>query len=149
METKLLVLDINQEDLVDLLTTASYGSHIFDIDYDSIDYDNVENKDCLDCFEDKIAKCLLNGKKMLVYDKFAEGERDGYGKCPHVWNEDERTMDYKVTLDDVIEGIQKCFTESAFGMKCVCDLISREGNLDLDEAEYIMQFIVFGEYIYA
>lgn len=150
METKLLITDIKQEDLVNLLSTASYGSEIFDIDYDVIVYKKLSCKDeDRDCSEDKCAKCLLEGKKIFVYDNLAEDERDSYGNLPHVWNEEELTMDYTITLNDVIEGIQNCFSSGGYGAECVCNLINYEdGAFDIGHAEYIMQHIVFGEVIY-
>lgn len=163
MKTKTIITEITKEDLVNLFSTALYGSHYWGADYDKHEYNKIPNpKDC-ECYEEKLAKMLLNGKPITIYDMYAEDEEDFHGSLHHEWDEDNGTMDYKVTLKDIEKGLQKCLDgtfkvnsgfdeEIPYMRKCVTDLIniidSESGDLDLPQAENILQVIVFGQIIY-
>lgn len=160
METKTIITNITKEDLVDLFSTAFYGSNIFGVDYDIYEFRKIPNPDDCECFEDKLAKMLLNGKTITIYDMYAEYEEDFHGSLWHQWDEDNGTMDYQVSLKDIEKGLQKCFDgtfkvnngcdeEIPYMRKCVTNLINIEnGDLDLPQAENILQVVVFGQIIY-
>lgn len=149
MKTKTIITEIEKDDLVNLFSTALYGSYIFGALYDK----NVYNTKCEvnehDCFEDKLAKVLLAGYSIVVYDKYCEGDDEFYGALPHTFS-DDGTMHYDVTLNDIRNGLQLALGgDNAYLAKCANDLIHiDDSDFDLEEAEALMQYIVFGELIY-
>ena len=149
MKTKTTISDINLEDLVDLFSTALYGSQNFGADYKKEDYNQCPDKSENDCFEDKLAKILLNHGVVYIYDRYAEMEDDFYGDLHHHWDEEFQVMEYTVSLKDIEVGIQMALDNGGWSAECARDLINHEeGNLDLPEAEEILQWILFGESIY-
>lgn len=156
MKTK-TIIELNQEDLVDLISTATYGSNWLD----SYAHDRagvqVEEGDCI---EDVKAKCLLAGKKITFTDYYAEGETYGDLESRIVEN---GVAEYLVGLDDIVAGLQKCAdgtfnigygdgsSERAWLKECYAHFSAPdEGRMqeDLPEAEALMQVIIFGELIY-
>ena len=149
MKTKTTITEITHDDIVNLLSTGLYGSQFFGVDYSVEDYRKTPNPDEYDCIEDKCAKLLLNGKSIVIYDTYAEDEEDFHGKLYHSWDSDNKTMDYTVTLSDIKKGIQKAIDNGDWDAKCAFDLINDEAyNLDLPEAENLLQIITFGKAIY-
>lgn len=149
MKTKTIITEITHDDIVNLLSTGLYGSQLFGIDYNVEDYRKIPNPDEYDCIEDKCAKLLLNGKSIVIYDKYAEDEEDFHGKLYHSWDSDNETMDYSITLSDIKKGIQKAIDNGDWDAECAFDLINNDAcDLDLTEAENLLQIITFGEAIY-
>ena len=160
MKTKTIITDITQEDLVNLLSTALSGSDYFGADYDSNEYRKIPNPDDCECFEEKLAKMLLNGKTITISDAYVEDEEDFHGDLWHEWDNESSTMDYTINLENIKKGLQKCIDgtfkenegcgdEKSYMRKCVNDLMYEDSmELDLYEAENIMQIIVFGELVY-
>lgn len=147
MKTKTTVSEITQEDLCDLLSTSTYGSEFFGCDIkDPEAYDAV--RDECDSYEDVFAKVLLHGGAIIVNDCYAEDETDFYGTLPHEYDEDEGWMRYDVCLTDIKKGIEKALDNGGYDARCARHLIEAKGDLDLPEAENLMQIIVFGEAIY-
>ena len=72
MKTEIKVTNIEHEELVDLLSTALYGSTWFDASYDKKVYESLTKKTG-ECFEDKLADMLLNGHKIAIIDLEADG----------------------------------------------------------------------------
>ena len=121
--------------------------------YNSIPTDKKKG----DCCEDHIADVLLNGGEIYIYDAYSEGEvynyngtliKEEYGR--------EEYAQYTLTLIDIVEGLQRAangtyrtnndtkfirqgFNE--FADEDCCDL-------DLNDADALMQIIVFNELIY-
>lgn len=158
MKTKTIITEITHDDIVNLLSTGLYGSQFLGVDYSIEDYRKIPNPDEYDCIEDKCAKLLLNGKSIVIYDRYSEDESDFYGILSHKWDKEYEVMDYKVTLDNIISGLQKCLDgtfkindgcdeEVEYIRKCMSDLMN-DGDLDLYEAQNILQIIVFGQIIY-
>lgn len=153
MKTKTKVLELSHEDLVDLFSTAMYGSYMFGLDYDSIEYHSLPNADPQhDCLEDKVAKLLLAGKTVAVADLYAEDDEDTHGKLKHYWDKEWEHLCYEVSLKDIIKGVQKCFDkvtgDDSYLSKYAQHFAKGEGDMDNPEAESIMQVIIFGEEIY-
>lgn len=147
MKTKTIITEIEQEDLVDFFSTATFGSNIFAIKVPKGSYKGTELEDENDCREDMWAKVLMNGSPIYVYDY--ESEEESYGDKPHKWIADKEAMRYTITLEDIKKGIQKCLDDkSDFLQTCARDLINGGYDLDLPEAEAILQVITFGELIY-
>lgn len=135
--TKITVTEFTHDELVDLLSTALYGSSWFDADYDSDKYKLIENKEG-DCFEDKLADMLLAGHKITLIDNYAEGE--SYSKKCVGFNKDE-SANYEITLKDILNTAS---TKSGF--KLVEEVLDGDG--DYWTADAFLQRVVFGEEIY-
>lgn len=147
MKTKTIIEEFSQEDLVDLLCTATYGSEYFACRIPNGNYKGTELEDDNDCREDSWAKVLLAGKTLYVYDYYSEEE--AYGNLPHKWKEDEQAMRYTITLEDIKNGAQKALnSDNKYDKKCMQDWMAGEGDMDLCEAENLLQLFVFGEAIY-
>lgn len=154
MKTKTTITELNQEDLVDLLCTATYGSNW--LDCFSRVRTGVEVKED-DCMEDIWAKALLAGHPIECTDYYAEGE--SYGTLPRTMDENENVT-YQVTLEDIMKGLQACAdgtfkigygdgnAERAWLRECFEHFVDREGDMDQPEAEALMQVIMFNELIY-
>lgn len=146
MKTKTIITELTQEDLVDLLCTATYGSSWLNIYANDREGIVVEEKDCR---EDIWAKCLLAGKKITCVDYYAEGEH--YGPIEdYTFGKEDEECEYQVGLQDIINGLQKCADGLAgsWCRTCFGHFAEGEGNLDLTEAEMLVQIILFDELIY-
>ena len=147
MKTKTIITEITHDDLVNLFSTATYGSDYFVVVKKKEDYYGTELEDENDCREDKWAKILLTGKPVYVLDYYSE--KDAYGNLPHKWDKKRGAMRYTVTLDDIKEGLQEALDNGGWDAKCAFDLINDDScDLDLTEAENLLQIITFGEAIY-
>ena len=147
MKTKTIITEINHDDLVNLFSTATYGSSYFDVVKKKKDYYGTELEDENDCREDTWAKILLAGKPVYVLDYYSEEE--AYGNLPHEWDAKRGAMKYTVTLEDIKNGLQKALDNGGWDAECALDLINVDScNLDLTEAENLLQIITFGEAIY-
>lgn len=151
MKTRTIITELTQEDLVNLLCTATYGSSwLFCYAPDKKEV-GITDEDCL---EDEWAKCLLAGKKIACIDYYAD-EGEHYGTLEHYTEEDGQTT-YLVSLQDIINGLQKCadgdYVESEehgeWISECFRELQNGGYNLDQPRAESLMQIILFGELIY-
>jgi hypothetical protein len=147
MKAKTIITEINHDDLVNLFSTATYGSNYFDVAKKKKDYYGTELEDENDCREDTWAKILLAGKPVYVLDYYSE--KEAYGNLPHEWDEKRCAMRYTVTLEDIKNGIQKAIDNGGWDAECAFDLINDDAcDLDLTEAENLLQIITFGEAIY-
>lgn len=146
MKTQTKITDITHDDLVNLFSGATYGSEWLTIGTPRGFYKGTELEDENDCREDVWAKVLLAGKNLYFYDYNAEDEDEFYGNLTHLWRDDN--MRYEFTLDDIEKGIAKCLDLGGWISDCALHLVFSPENLDLYEAEAIMQVIVFGELIY-
>ena len=147
MKTRTIIEEFSQEDLVDLLCTATYGSEYFACRIPKGNYKGTELEDDNDCREDSWAKVLLAGKTLYVYDYYSEEE--AYGNLPHKWIEDEQAMRYTITLEDIKKGAQQVLdSNNNYDKKCMQNWMAGEGDMDLCEAENLLQLFVFGEAIY-
>ena len=147
MKTRTIIEEFSQEDITDLLCTAIYGSEYFACEIPKGNYAGTELDDENDCLEDAWAKVLLAGKTLYVYDYYSEEE--AYGNLPHKWIEDEQAMRYTITLEDIKKGAQKALDSGCeYDRKCMLDWMTGDGDMDLCEAENLLQLFVFGETIY-
>lgn len=144
--------DITHDDLVNLFSTALYGSTYLDADYPEGDYYNPYD----DCYEDRIAKALLNGFSIDVIDTYAEG--CVHGNLPHKIDEETEDVSYKITLADIKKGLEKAGSgkfklnfdgEEVFARKAFEAFVDEDAtDFDLICADCLMQIIVFNEIIY-
>lgn len=159
MKTKTIITELTQEDLVNLLCTATYGSTWLEIYAPDREHIIVDEKDCR---EDIWAKCLLAGGKIECTDYNAD-EGEYYGTLEHYTEEDGQTT-YVVSLQDIINGLQKCAdgtfkvasssynnygeNDRKFIARCYNDFANDGRDWDMVEADALMQIILFGELIY-
>lgn len=149
MKTETKITDITHEDLVDLFSTATYGSNYLSLRFiTENDYYGTELEDSNDCWEDKFAKLLIAGGCIEVLDYFAEDKDDFHGDLSHSPSWDGQCMSYTINLTDIQNGLQKALDKGHYEARCARHLIEQEGDLDLQEAEDLMQVIIFGEIIY-
>ena len=156
MKIKSKVTEIVHDDLVNLFSSSMYCGHtFFGCMYSSEDSEKVRKEG--DCIEDIIARILLCRRSVEVVDSWADDEDEFYGDLPHRWDADERMMVYTLTLADIKKGIEKCLNfsiddnepNSSWLAKCARDISEDDGmNLDQEEAEAVMQVIVFSKLIY-
>lgn len=157
MKTRTIISDITKEDLVNLLSTALYGSYYLSADYDVEKYKRLFKEG--DCYEDKMARILLEGGEITVTDGYAEDEDEVWSKKGR-WNKDLEEAQYTITLKDIEEGLQKALDgtfklnegaeqgEKNWARKVVINMMSDDADYDLPDAEMIMQIIMFGEIVY-
>jgi hypothetical protein len=138
MRTEIKVLSFTHDDLVNLLSTALYGSSWFYAEYDRTIYDTLK-KTKGDCFEDKLADMLLAGHKITIVDMDAEGVKYS-DKCVRIDAEDESAV-YEVKLEDFL---QTASTKDGYGL--VTEVLSGDG--DFWTADAFLQRVVFGEEVY-
>lgn len=155
MKTQTTIKEITHEDLVNLFSTALYGST-----YLEADYTNPSLKESGDCFEDILAKNLLAGDSIVITDWYAEGE--SYGNLPHIVDDEDECVHYTLILDDIKRGLEKAasgtfnagsdrWAESARrSAKVSFDSFIDEDAVDFDlvRADILMQIILFDEIIY-
>ena len=153
MKTQTTVSEITHDDLVNLFSTALYGSN-----YLSASYDERIDEDDDDCYEDVLAKILLSGGKIQITDYYAEG--CDYGNLPRRMDEDENYT-YTVTLEDIKTGLAKAANgtfnsqskdfvedERRFAKRAFDSFVTEACDFDLTYADCLMQIILFNEIIY-
>lgn len=138
MKTKIKVTAFEHEELVDLLSTALYGSSWFEADYDSEIYESIKSKNG-ECFEDKLADMLLAGHKITIIDHEADGE--SYSKKFVRFEGKYKRAVYEVDLKDFLKTAS---TER--GYQLVEEVLSGDGDYWTGDA--FLQRVVFGEEIY-
>lgn len=154
METKTIIKNVSQDDLVNFLSTATYGSSWLGIARIKFE-DGEKVKNDGDCIEDIWAKILLGGKSLYFDDYNAEDEEDFFGELPHHYDNAHCCMSYEVKLNDVIKGMQRaidgnfkcCCNEYSWAGRVMSNIIN-DGDYDLTDAELIAQIIMFGEVVY-
>lgn len=149
------IINITQEQLLDLLCTATYGSGWLDCHVSDEARAKVKIAE-EDCSEDVWAKALLAGQQIEAIDYYAEGTKYG----PHEsYIDDEGNTHYPLSLEDVQTGLQSALDgtyrvmygkhERMWLHRCVEELLSDElGDLDQTDCEALMQVIMFDEVIY-
>lgn len=150
MKTKTIVTEITKRELSDLFCCASEGSPYVGFLYKKSDYEGTELESEYDYKCDKCAKLLLAGKSIIFADYYVEDADEFYGKLPHKYSKIRECMKYTLTLEDIKKGIERALdSDDGYIKKCINDWFDYDScNLDLTEAEDIMQYIVFGELIY-
>ena len=152
------IIDITHEDLVNLFSTALYGSSYLSAEYDKDFYNSIpKDKKEGDCFEDHLADVLLNGGEIYIYDAYSEGEvYSDNGELIKEEYSDEEYAQYTLTLTDIIEGLQraangtyKTNNDTKFIRHCFNEFAEDDCyDLDLTDADALMQIITFNELIY-
>lgn len=123
----------NHENLVNLLSVATYGNYWPIIRAFKSDNEMGLFKDC-ECREDKWAKALMEGKGVVVYDNY---EMDSE------LNEGETPTKHYLTMDNVQKGLELMRDEYPHHY---ADLMMEED--DAITGDVWLQLAVFGELIY-
>jgi hypothetical protein len=154
MKTKTTITELGHDDLVNLFSTALYGSSYLGADYE----ESVEHNE-KDCFEDILANILLHDGSITITDYYAEG--CVYGSLPHGIDKDENVT-YLVTYDDIKRGLERA-ADGTFnaGNDKWTEQIKRSARVSFDSfmdedrcdfdlvgADILMQIILFDEIIY-
>ena len=151
MKTRTIIEELSQEDLVNLFSTATYGSSWLGIRTGEKTGIKEEEGDCL---EDVWAKAVLAGHKIKCFDYYAEGEV--YGPHGKVIKKDGTAV-YFIGLKEIMDGLQKCADGRFEGhgreldwlKECVAHFADEDScEFDNPEAEALMQVIMFNELIY-
>ena len=138
MKTTIKVTEFEHEELVDLLSTALYGSSWFEADYDSKIYETLKVKNG-ECFEDKLADMLLAGHKITIIDHEADGE--SYSNNFVRFEGEYESAVYEVGLKDFLNT-----ASTKRGYQLVEEVLSGDG--DYWTADAYLQMVVFGEEVY-
>ena len=123
----------NHENLVNLLSVATYGNYWPIIRAFKSDNERGLFKDC-ECREDKWAKALMEGKGVVVYDNY---EMDSE------LNEGETPTKHYLTMENVQKGLELMRDEYPHHY---ADLMEEED--DAITGDVWLQLAVFGELIY-
>ena len=152
------IIDITHDDFVNLFSTALYGSSYLSAEYNKDFYNSIPaDKKKGDCYEDHIADVLLNGGEIYIYDAYSEGEVYNYnGTLIKEEYGGEEYAQYTLTLIDIVEGLQRAANgtyrtndDTKFIRQCFNEFADEDCcDLDLTDADALMQVIVFNELIY-
>ena len=152
MKTKTTISELTREDLVNLFSTALYGSY-----YLSADWDDDLPTDEDSCYEETLADILLAGGKVYFKDHYANGEK--FRRWAYF--DAQKNAIYPIQLSDVRIGLERAangdfhagsgsqrestlnFARQAF------NAFLTEGNAwDYITGDALMQIILFDEIIY-
>lgn len=159
-------LKINEEQLTDLLATASsetcgcaWWKPVDEADYKSAEKELSEelkpNADDPICAEQIWARMLLNGKKLRLLDPESEWHWKGHKEGEMLWNwqiraektEPEGGEWHDIGIEDILKGL---LINSIMGYANGCrpTLESVNGDGDFYDADAIIQIAMYGEVIY-
>lgn len=110
-----------------------------DSDYESIPQDGRDG----DCFEDKLADLVLNGRSFEITDYYAEG--DLFADDARLDEEDNGV--YTITLDRILKGCSQTSNRWEKDGYSKLQRILEDGG-DYTIANALLQIIMFGEVIY-
>jgi len=133
MKAKMNV-ELSHDDLVNILSYLNSDCHFAIEKADGEEYEKAED----DCFEDILARHLLNGGNIVIIDNNAEGEV--YCNLPHKIGEDDE-VEYTVSYQDFLNGFQ-CDEALPY----VEDMINETD--DYWTSYNLIQCVLFGEIIY-
>lgn len=125
MEKEIIRLTLLKEDnLVDLLSTAFYNSSWFTA-YIPSEYRSLVNLNS-ECREDKWADVLTKGGKICVVDE-------------------EENEKYLIDLNDICNGLMKLQEEH---LHVYARVMSFSGEADFYDADAVIQYAIFGKWVY-
>lgn len=150
MKIKSKIEDITHNDLVNLIATATFESIWLSFQYDKSRCRNLEDGDCS---EDIAAKILLDGGTIEFIDDYAEDPADVYSKTGYF--ETDAAI-YPVTFTDIKRGLERAlngnFKDSSYYENTIAEkvlsLCEEESDFDNEDAEMLMQIILFNEIVY-
>ena len=155
MKTKTTITELSHEDLVNLLSTATFGSSWLSCSISQATRDAIKDLPG-DCREGIWANALLNGFPVYLTDHQADGFY--YGGHDHGITDEDGSVTYRITLEDVIAGLQLALDgdfapndeeEVELAARCVLHLRDESFDFDATDAEILAQIIMFNSIIYA
>ena len=145
MKFEVKIQEMSHDELVDLFSTALYSNPAFECDYSREERDKVAKEN--DCYEDVIAKILLNGGSVDVIDRYSEEGNEPYGDNAFVyWDEDEENYIYPITLVDVVIGLELAWKSGEY--ERVTRFANEDFAFDMIDADVLLQYICYGDIIY-
>lgn len=123
----------NHENLVNLLSVATYGNYWPVIKAYKSDAEKGLFDDC-ECREDKWAKALMHGKGVVVYDCY---------EMDNELNDGEEPTKYHLTMDNVRKGLELMRDQYP---RHYADLVEEQD--DAITGDVWLQLATFGELIY-
>ena len=123
----------NHENLVNLLSVATYGNYWPAIKAYKSDAEKGLFDDC-ECREDKWAKALMFGKGVVVYDCY---------EMDNELNDGEEPTKYHLTMDNVQKGLELMRDQYP---RHYADLVEEQD--DAITGDVWLQLATFGELIY-
>ena len=145
MKTKIQVIELTHEEIVNIFSTASYDNYLLELSYgDSMDdlarevkkKWNETHGDTM-CYEDKLAAILENGGTIAAVDK----EEYEYGS----YEGEEPTKEnhvYPITMKSLLDA---CSTTEGYSY---AKRLLKDEEGDIYDAWNIIQIAMFGEVIY-
>lgn len=128
-------------ELTDLLCGLKESEYIT-MSYPPAVYSTLQDADPDECNGYKVARCLLAGYPVTIYDKWAEDENEFHGNLPHQYIDYE--MAYTITLQNVIDGLTRAANSTNyFDRRAVANIDAWEASVE--DCERVIQYIVFGE----
>ena len=145
MKKSVKVSEITHEELVDILSTASYDCSWMCISAEEkwgaiIPYEKIaqlklakEHRGETYCPEDKWADILLNGGTIVAFDFYDKDDEGDEGKP------------YLITLETFLGGLESAYAECPDSMT---EVEKFDGSADYYDANNVVQCIMFGEVVY-
>lgn len=124
--------EITSDLLVNLLSTATYGSEWLEV-YSLKSESHLDEGKEFDCKEDRWANRLLLGGRIVCFDYYYD-------------DEDGNPTRHELTIDNFRQGLLKARNGSA--PRDYWDLIEETSALDYYTCSNLMQVILYGEIIY-
>lgn len=148
MKIKVEISELTHEDLVNLMSTTLYGSPVFVgrllEDWRSLEKRGKEKE----CFEDKCANVLRYGGKVAIIDVEAEGERHPIKGVSSLVMEGGE-VEYQFDINAVKNGLKMALeSKEDYIRMAAWNFLLDDGSFDAEDAEVVMQMILFGEVIY-
>lgn len=143
MKIDIKIKELSHEDIVNLMSDGLYDSPYLVAKYDRVHYRHAFGEGL--CFEEILASILLDGGSIEIGDTNVMSEDEKYGKLNARYDADNQVMFYTVTLKDIISGLELA-AQTEGGGQYIINFIN--GDTDWIEADYLMQHIVFQEYLY-
>ena len=155
MKTKTIITELSQEDLVNLLSFATFGSYRWTVCIAQGTRQLLDIGD-LDSREDVWAKALLAGYPIYITDHDAEGVTYGdRGTVDH--EDDDESAIYTTRLEDITAGLQSAMDgdfapndedEVELAARCAMHLRDESCAFDAVQADILLQIILFGTIVY-
>lgn len=148
MEIRTEIKSITHEDLVNLLSTALYGSTTF-VGRLLEEFKSLEESETnpSKCVEERMANVLLHGGEICVID--VEGDEVYKNKGVFSRLTPTGEGEYHFDLEAVKNGLKSAFESKEKYLRLAAfNLLIDDGTFDADDADSLMQMIIFGEVIY-
>ena len=144
-------IPLNRDDLAYLFDKLLFAPPIFSADIDKAFYDSIPNENRKgNNLADKIADCLIYGGSVVIYDNRSNGDiSPGMGFVT-------LGTKYTINISDVVNGLSKAANgtyrinnDIEWVSDCFSDFKQgEEADFNQEEADCLMQIILFNELIY-